>query len=68
MHEYEIKFINSDHSLSVVFETWQLDDAAAICTAKRFTGDRAFEVWQGMECICHGTSEVPSMNGERAAR
>ena len=38
-----------------------------IRTAKTFTDDRTFEMWHGMECICHGTSEVPSMNGERAA-
>jgi hypothetical protein len=36
-----------------------LNDHAAVRAAKKFAGDRSFEVWRGLDCI-YGTPKAPA--------
>ena len=50
MHEYEIRVLSSGHAALIVAEIY-LNDQAAIRSARKFAGDRPFEVWRGVDCI-----------------
>ena len=50
MREYEIRVLSSGHATMIIEQT-HLSDHAAIRAARKFAGDRSFEVWRGIDCI-----------------
>jgi len=50
MREYEIRVLSSGHTTMIIEQT-HLSDHAAVRSARKFAGDRPFEVWQGTDCI-----------------
>ncbi|HEY8255208.1 MAG TPA: hypothetical protein VIG39_11230 [Rhizomicrobium sp.] len=51
MHQYEIRILRNDGSTAIIAADLQLDDDAAIRSARRIARGRRFEVWRGMDCI-----------------
>jgi hypothetical protein len=60
MHEYEIRILRADRSTSVVMETMQLNDNAAVRAGKKIAEARPFEVWRGLDCI-YGSIRKPRL-------
>ena len=50
MRGYEFRVLNSGHATMIIEEN-HLNDHAAIRSARKYAGDRPFEVWRGSECI-----------------
>jgi len=50
MREYEIRVLSSGHT-TMIIEQSHLSDHAAVRSARKFAGDRPFEVWRGIDCI-----------------
>ncbi|HET7083851.1 MAG TPA: hypothetical protein VFI23_03710 [Rhizomicrobium sp.] len=50
MHEYEIRVLSAGHTVLILEET-HLSDHAAVRSGRKFAGDKAFEVWRGLDCI-----------------
>jgi len=50
MREYEIRVLSGKHPTLIVEEI-HLSDHAAVRSARKFAGDRPFEVWRGIDCI-----------------
>ena len=50
MGEYEIRVLSSGHATLIIEQT-HLSDHAAVRSARKFAGDRPFEVWRGIDCI-----------------
>lgn len=48
MGEYEVRILNPDGSLARVHAEVQLNDAAAIHSARRLAKGAAFDVWRGV--------------------
>jgi hypothetical protein len=51
MHEYEIRIFRSPGSAAIISAEIQLNDNAAIRSARKLAEGRTFEVWRGMNCI-----------------
>jgi hypothetical protein len=51
MHQYEIRILRDDGSTAIIAADIQLNDDAAIRSARRIARGRRFEVWRGMDCI-----------------
>ena len=51
MKHYEIRVFNKQGRTSLVFHQLHLSDKAAISAAMEIAGDRAFDIWRGMDCI-----------------
>jgi hypothetical protein len=51
MYDYEIRILGSDNSTATVIETRNLNDHAAIRSARRLAGTSQFEVWRKLDCI-----------------
>jgi len=66
MHEYEIRVLSSEHAALIVEEI-HLNDQAAIRSARKFAGDRPFEVWRGVDCI-HATGKAPETEADHGSR
>jgi len=58
MHEYEIRVLSAGHT-AIILEEVHLSDHAAVRSARKFAGERAFEVWRGLDCIY----ETPTTRG-----
>lgn len=58
MHQYEIRILRDDGSTAVIAADLQLDDDAAMRSARRIARGRRFEVWRGMDCIQPATASV----------
>lgn len=50
MHEYEVRVLSSGHAIFIIEEI-HLSDHAAMRSAKNLAGEKAFEVWRGLDCI-----------------
>ena len=59
MREYEIRVLSSGHATLIIEQT-HLSDHAAIRSARKFAGDRPFEVWRGVDCI-YASAKAPPM-------
>lgn len=62
MREYEIRVLSSGHATLIIEQT-HLSDHAAVRTARKFAGDRHFEVWRGLDCIYAPDKEAPTAAG-----
>lgn len=64
MHEYEIRVLSAGHAVFII-EEMHLSDHAAVRSAKKFAGDRTFEVWRGLDCIYEppAATRVPGVGG-----
>lgn len=54
MKHYEIRVFNKVGRTSLIYHQIHLGDRAAIVAAMEIAGDRAFDVWRGMDCIFAG--------------
>ena len=50
MHNYEIRVLSSGHLVAIIEQTY-LNDHAAVRAARKYAGNRSFEVWRGVDCI-----------------
>ena len=51
MQQYEIRILKADGSTATILAAVQLNDNAAIRSAKKIADGRLFEVWRGMNCL-----------------
>jgi hypothetical protein len=51
MHEYEIRILQADARPAIIMSEIQLNDAAAIRSARKAAMGRAFEIWRGLDRI-----------------
>ena len=60
MREYEIRVLSSGHATLIIEQT-HLSDHAAVRAARKFAGDRPFEVWRGVDCIFAPAKTAPTI-------
>ena len=60
MREYEIRVLSNGHA-STIIEQINLDDAAALRSARNFAGGRDFEVWRGNDRIHPPATPNPAL-------
>ena len=60
MREYEIRVLSSGH-VALIVEEIHFNDHAAIRSARKYAGDRPFEVWRGVDCI-YAPAKTPPTN------
>ena len=51
MHEYEIRVLNGDHTLSLSMRAQELNNDCAIREGRMIAQGKPFEVWRGDERI-----------------
>jgi len=51
MKQYEIRVFDDKGKTSLVFHRTHSDDQVAIEDAIELAGDRAFDLWRGMDCL-----------------
>lgn len=51
MHEYEVRICNADGQTTIIAAEVQLNDHAAVRSARKLAQGRKFEVWRGLDCI-----------------
>ena len=51
MKQYEIRVFDDRGKTSLVFHRTHSDDQVAIEDAIELAGDRAFDLWRGMDCL-----------------
>jgi len=51
MKHYEIRVFNSQGKTSLIFHKLHINDQSAILAAQEIAGDRAFDLWRGMDCV-----------------
>lgn len=66
MREYEIRVLSSGHA-TMIIEEIHLNDHAAVRSARKFAGDRPFEVWRGIDCIYAPTKGPQPVAGRHQA-
>jgi hypothetical protein len=59
MHEYEIRVLNNFLSTSLVMQTMQLSDHAAIRAGRKIADGEPFEVWQDIRCVYGADAAKP---------
>ena len=59
MHEYEIRILNEHGKTAIVAAEVQLNDHAAVRSAKKLANGRKTEVWRGKDCIYRDTFAPP---------
>jgi len=57
MREYEIRVLSGGHP-TLIIEEVHLSDHSAVRSARKFAGERPFEVWRGIDCI-YAAAEAP---------
>jgi hypothetical protein len=63
VREYEIRVLSSRHTTMIIEES-HLSDHVAVRAARKFAGDRHFEVWRGTDCIHAPKKAVPARAGK----
>lgn len=51
MKYYEIRVFNAAGRTSIIYHRLHTNDQAAILAGKEIAGDRAFDLWRGMDCV-----------------
>jgi hypothetical protein len=51
MQIYEIRVLDDDGKTMMIASEVELNDSAAIRSAKEISGKNKFEVWRGMHCV-----------------
>ena len=62
MREYEIRVLSSGHATLIIEQT-HINDQAAVRSARKFAGNRPFEVWRGVDCIYSPAKASPMVAG-----
>lgn len=57
MREYEIRVLSGGRP-TLIIEEIHLSDHSAVRSARKFAGERPFEVWRGIDCI-YAAVEAP---------
>jgi hypothetical protein len=60
MREYEIRILRAPGSPTLIMAGTQLNDFAAVRTARKMARGRKFEVWKDLDCIT-GMARLPRL-------
>lgn len=63
MQEYEIRVLNANGQTALIAAEVQLNDRAAVRSAKKIANGRKCEVWRGMDCIYPDNLAPPPQPG-----
>jgi hypothetical protein len=67
MHEYEIRVLNVNGQTALIAAGVQLNDHAAVRSAKKLANGRKCEVWRGMDCIyADNTAPSPQLSASNS--
>lgn len=64
MGEYGIRILREDGAAGIIIPEIQLNDAAALRSAKRVAAGKHYEVWKGIECLFRSKTD----GAERATK
>ncbi len=62
MHEYEVRICNAGGQTAIIAAEVQLNDHAAVRSARKLAQGRKFEVWRGLDCVYSDNPAPPSQS------